>query len=49
LDEQVVRERLKKFLRSSEIKALMQRRDKLVEHIQKLIQERGDKVLFTFD
>ncbi len=49
LDEKVVRERLKKFLRSSEIKALMRRRDKLVEHIQKLIQERGDNVLFTFD
>jgi hypothetical protein len=49
LDEKVVRERLKKFLRSSQIKALMRRRDKLVEHIQKLIQERGDNVLFTFD
>ena len=49
LDEKVVRERLKKFLRSSQIKALMRRRDKLVEHLQKLIQERGDKVLFTFD
>ncbi len=50
LDEQVVRERLKKFLRSYEIKALLRRRDKLVEHIQKLIQERGEsKVLFTFD
>ena len=49
LDGETVRERLKKFLRSSEIKALMRRRDKLVEHIQKLIQERGDNVLFTFD
>ena len=50
LDEETVRERLKKFLRSSEIKALLRRRDKLVEHIQKLIQERGEsKVLFTFD
>ncbi len=50
LDEQVVRERLKKFLRSSEIKALMQRRDILVQHIQKLIEEHGEsKVLFTFD
>ncbi len=48
LDEQVVRERLKKFLRPPEFKALMRRRDKLVEHIQKLIQERGEsKVLFT--
>ena len=49
LDEQVVRERLKKFLRSSQIKALLRRRDILVAHIQKLIEERGDKVLFTFD
>ncbi len=50
LDEQVVRERLKKFLRSSEIKALMQRRDILVQHIQKLIEKHGEsKVLFTFD
>ena len=50
LDEQVVRERLKKFLRSSEIKALLRRRDILVQHIQKLIEERGEnKVLFTLD
>jgi hypothetical protein len=50
LDEQVVRERLKEFLRSSQIKALLQRRDILVAHIQKRIEERGEsKVLFTFD
>ncbi len=50
LDEQVVRERLKKFLRSSQIKALLRRRDKLVKHIQKLIEERGEnKVLFTLN
>jgi len=50
LDGEIVRGRLKKFLRSSEIKALLRRRDKLVVHIQKLIQERGEsKVLFTFD
>ncbi len=50
LDGETLRDRLKKFLRSSQIKALMRRRDKLVEHIQKLIQERGEsKVLFTFD
>ncbi len=50
LDGETVRERLKKFLRSSQIKALMRRRDMLVEHIQKLIEERGEsKVLFTFD
>ncbi len=50
LDEQVVKERLREFLRSSEIKALLRRRDILVEHIQKFIEERGEsKVLFTFD
>ncbi|MCH8961849.1 MAG: hypothetical protein IH820_11155 [Bacteroidetes bacterium] len=50
LDEQVVRERLKKFLRSYEIKGLLWRRDKLVQHIQKLIEESGEnKVLFTLD
>ena len=50
LDEQVVRERLKKFLSSYEIKALLRRRDKLVQHIQKLIEERGEnKVLFTLN
>ncbi len=50
LDEKVVRERLKKFLRSSQIKALLRRRDILVEHIQKLIEERGEnKVLFTLN
>ncbi len=50
LDEQVVRERLKKYLSSSEIKALLRRRDILVQHIQKLIEERGEnKVLFTLN
>ncbi len=50
LDEETLRERLKEFLRSSQIKALLRRRDKLMAHIQKLIQERGEsKVLFTFD
>ncbi len=50
LDGETVRERLKKFLRSSQIKALLRRRDILVEHIQKLIEERGEnKVLFTLN
>lgn len=48
LDEATVRQRLKKYLRSSEMDALLKRRQKLVEHIQKLIQERGEqRVLFT--
>lgn len=50
LDEAVVKQRLKKFLRSSEIKALFKRRQKLVEHIQKLIDERGEEnVLYTLN
>ena len=49
LDEATVRQRFKKFLRSSEIDALLKRRQKLVEHIQKLIDQRGEKeVLFTW-
>ena len=49
LDDVTVKHRLKKFLRPTEIKALLKRRDKLVEHIQHLIQERGEeRVLYTF-
>ncbi|MFQ5818087.1 MAG: hypothetical protein ACE5H2_09075, partial [Terriglobia bacterium] len=48
LDEEVVKQQLKKYLRSSEIKALLKRREKLVNHIQKLIEERGEAgVLYT--
>jgi len=48
LDEAVVRERLKKILRRDELDALLQRRQKLVEHFQKLIEERGEaNVLYT--
>ncbi len=48
LDEAVVRERLKKILRRDELEALLQRRQKLVEHFQKLIDERGEEnVLYT--
>jgi hypothetical protein len=50
LDKKAVRKRLKKLLRPPEIKGLLWRRDKLVQHIQKLIKERGEnKVLFTLD
>lgn len=45
-----VTERLKKHLRKFEIEGLLARRLKLVEHIQKLIREKGeDQVLFTLD
>ncbi len=48
LDEKAVRKRLKKFLRPPEIKGLLWRRDKLVQHIQSLIDKRGkNEVLFT--
>ncbi|MFQ5928699.1 MAG: hypothetical protein ACE5MK_03305 [Acidobacteriota bacterium] len=49
LDETVIKERLGEFLRSQEISTLVHRRNKLVEHIQKLIDQRGERaVLFTF-
>ncbi len=48
LDREVLEEECKKVLTGSQIKALMARRDLLVEHIQKLIDERGEgKVLFS--
>jgi len=50
LDEEAARQHCKKYLRSPEIEALLKRRKKLVEHIQKLIAERGQQqVLFTFE
>ena len=49
LDEAVVNQRLKKLLRSTEIKAMLKRREQLVDHIRKLITERGEeRVLYTF-
>jgi len=49
LDEVVVKERLKDLLKSSEIKALLKRREKLVKHIQGLIDQNGEgAVLFFF-
>jgi hypothetical protein len=48
LDRDAVRERLGEFLTRFEIDALMARRDRLVEHIDGLIEERGeDLVLFN--
>ncbi|MDA2938194.1 hypothetical protein MYX75_08035 [Acidobacteria bacterium AH-259-A15] len=49
LNQKTLDERLKPFLRSREIKAILKRRDKLVEHVQNMIDKRGEgKVLFTF-
>jgi len=48
LDETVVRAKLKDFLKPVEINGLIERKGLLVDHIQKLIDERGEKdVLFT--
>jgi len=48
LDETEVRAKLKDFLKPAEINGLIERKGLLVAHIQKLIDERGEKaVLFT--
>ena len=48
LDETLVRERLEKFLIPAEMNGLIERKSLLVDHIQKLIDDRGEKaVLFT--
>ena len=49
LDEAAAREQLKEDLSAYELDALFKRRALLVEHLDKLIGERGeDKVLYTF-
>ena len=50
LEEKAVRERLRKFLKSSEVKAMFKRRDLLVVHIQQLIDKFGeDNVFYTLE
>ncbi|HXE90832.1 MAG TPA: metallophosphoesterase [Terriglobales bacterium] len=50
LDEGLVREKMKKYLRSAEIDALFVRRRKIIEHFDKLIRERGETmVLFNLE
>lgn len=47
VDESTIRERVEPYLGSREVRALMLRRDKLIRHLQKLIDKRGeDAVLF---
>ena len=47
LDEDTVRQRLEPFLEGKEISTLLSRREKLIDHIQKLIDKKGeDAVLF---
>jgi cytidylate kinase len=41
-DEADARQRLKPFLRGTEIDALFKRRLKIVEHVNKMIQQRGE-------
>ena len=49
LDEAVVRERLKPYLSSFEMDALMKRRRLILERLDKVIAERGEeKVLYTY-
>jgi hypothetical protein len=49
LNDEVIREELENLLQSNEIKSLLKRRDKLIEHIQGLIEKRGEgAVLFSF-
>jgi len=48
LDETVVRAKLKDFLKPAEMRGLIERTTLLVDHIQKLIDDRGERaVLFT--
>lgn len=47
IDEAAVRERVEPYLGSREVRALLLRRDKLIRHLQKLIDKQGeDAVLF---
>ena len=49
LDEAVVRQRLKEYLSSYEVDALLKRRNLILERFDKLIAEHGEeKVLYTF-
>jgi hypothetical protein len=43
LDGNEIQEKTKRYLTKNEVKAVMQRRDKIVEQFQKLISEKGEK------
>ncbi len=45
LDESAVKQRLKPFLRGYELESLFVRRRKLLKHLDKLIQERGEQLV----
>ncbi len=49
LNSQLLNDRLRPYLSKAQIKSLLKRRDRLVEHIEGLIEERGEaRVLFGF-
>jgi hypothetical protein len=49
LDEEVVKERLKDYLKSGELKSMFKRREKLVAYLEDRIEQHGEKkVLFSF-
>jgi len=48
LDDEVVEQELKRYLKKAEIKALLKRREKLIRYVQDLIDKRGETaILFT--
>jgi hypothetical protein len=50
LEEEEVKERLKPYLKKQELKSLLKRRQKLISHIEQLIDQQGEEaVIYTFD
>jgi hypothetical protein len=50
LDEEQIRDQLGEYLDGSSLQSLLIRREKLIEHIEALIAERGEEVvIFTWD
>ncbi len=46
LTDEEIRTAMKPHLKSSEIRSLLERRAKLVEHVRKLVDERGENIVF---
>jgi hypothetical protein len=46
LDRDTLDEILKPFISGGQIKAVLQRRDEVLKHIQKLVDERGEELVF---
>ena len=50
LDKHAVKAKLKPYLTGTEMTRLLQRRKHLIEHIESMIEDRGeDQVLFSLD